>query len=126
MLKIFQPIFVAEALNAANYNTAPAFLKTFPAKYWCIDHLLRSFKIAPTHNITITYPVRSVKLRQVSQIMFFLIGVITEIKAGFVYVHAGGQLPKEEIPIHLIIHYFHAPNRLWSNANSASLILKIS
>ena len=48
MLKIFQPIFVAEALNAANYNTAPAVLKTFPVKYWCIDHLLRSFKIAPT------------------------------------------------------------------------------
>ena len=44
--------------------------------------------------------------------MFFLIGVITEIKAGFVYVHADSQLAKKEIPIHLIIHYFHAPNKL--------------
>ena len=112
MLKIFQPIFVAEALNAANYNTAPAVLKTFPVKYWCIDHLLRSFKIAPTHNITITYPVRSVKLRQVSQIMLFLVGIITELKASLVNIYADSQLAKKEIPIHLIIHYFHAPNKL--------------
>ena len=103
---------LVETLDAANHNIIPAFFETFPVKYWCIDQFLRSFKIAPTHNITITYPVRSVKLRQVSQIMLFLVGVITEIKASLVNIYADSQLAKKEIPIHLIIHYFHAPNKL--------------
>lgn len=67
MLEIFQPIFVAEALNAANYDTAPAVLKTFPVKYWCIDHLLRSFKIAPTHNITIVESTAHPPVSQLSK-----------------------------------------------------------
>ena len=44
--------------------------------------------------------------------MFFLIGVITEIKASLVNIYADSQFAKKEIPIHLIIHYFHAPNKL--------------
>ena len=100
MLKIFQPTFVVETLDAVNHNIIPAFFETFPVKYWCIDQFLRSFKIAPTLNITITYPVRSVKLRQVSQIMLFLIGVITEIKASLVNIYTNSQLAKKEISIH--------------------------
>lgn len=62
MLKIFQPIFVAEALNAANYNTVPALLKAFSVKNFRLNKLFRCIKVASAVYIAVTYPVRLVVL----------------------------------------------------------------